>query len=309
MQGYGFLLPALAIVVTFQVLPVLYAAFVSLYDSRIISNLWSPGPFVGFDNYAAVLTNPDFLRSLINTVWYVVMTVPVAIFLSLLIAALLNRKIAGRDLYRTAYFVPYVTSTVSAALVWYWVFQPRVGVGNWLFGALGLPFQRWVEEPRGVGTLLGLYFGVAIPDLLTGPSLALVCIAIIQIWHALGFDTVIMLAGLTSIPSEQYEAARLDGAGPWALFRQVTVPLLSPTLFFLVITSTIRAFQAFNWFYVIYSGLVPPDVKVVTIYLYESGFRAYRTGFASAVGFILFAIVLTLTIVQMAVARRRVHYA
>src|SRR5205823_3221825 len=119
LQGYGFLLPAFLIVLTFQVLPVLYAGFVSLFDARIVSNLWAPGRWLGFDNYGGVLEDPDFRRSLINTVWYVVMTVPPAMFLSLLIGALLNTKIVGRDVYRTAYFVPYVTSTVSAALVWY----------------------------------------------------------------------------------------------------------------------------------------------------------------------------------------------
>lgn len=308
LRGFVFLLPALTILLLFQVAPVLYAAYLSLFDARIVANMWAPGTFVGLANYGAVLTNGDFHRALSNTVWYVVSVVPAAIFLSLVVATLLNRKLRGRDVYRTAYFVPYVTSTVAAALVWDWVFQPRIGLANFVFTSLGLPLQRWTEEPRGIGTLMGLFFGVQTPDLLAGPSLALVCIAIIQVWHALGFNTVVMLAGLTAIPSEQYEAARIDGANGWHLFRHITIPLLSPTLFFLVVSSTILAFQTFNWFYVMYAGNPPPEVKVVTIFLYENGFRVYRTGFASAVGFILFGIILALTLVQMFGLRRRVHY-
>lgn len=309
LRGYGFLLPALALLFTFHLGPVLYAAFLSLHDARIVADMWRPGRLVGLANYAAVLGSPDFQRSLANTVWYVLGVVPPAIFLSLLIASLLNRRMLGRDAYRTAYFVPYVTSTVAAALVWDWVFQPRVGLANWLFSTLGLPMQRWTEEPRPVGLLLGQFLGVPWPDLLGGPSLALLCIALIQVWHSIGFDTVVMLAGLTAIPPEQYEAARIDGASRWALFRHITIPLLSPTLFFLLVTSTIRAFQAFNWFYVIYNGNPPPDVKVVTIFLFQTGFQGgYRTGLAAAVGFVLFAIILALTLVQMAGLRRRVHY-
>ncbi len=307
-RGYAFVGPALLILLTFNLVAVAYAGFLSLFDARIISNMWQPGTWVGLGNYPDIATNPDFQSALANTVWYVLGVVPPAIFLSLLVASLLNRPIRGRDAYRVAYFLPYVTSTVAAGLVWEWVFQPRVGIANVLFTALGFPIQRWIEEPRGVVTLVGGYFGLGVPTWLAGPSLALVCIAVIQVWHALGFDTVIMLAGLTAIPNEQYEAARIDGAGPWALFRHITIPLLSPTLFFLLITSVIRAFQAFNWFYVVYHGTVPPDVKVITIYLYESGFKVYRTGYASAVGFVLFAIILALTLAQMYGLRSRVHY-
>ncbi len=307
-QGYAFIGPALLILLVFNLVAVGYAGFLSLFDARIISNMWQPGVWLGLGNYADLLTNTDFQSALGNTVWYVLGVVPPALFLSLLVASLLTRPIRGRDAYRVAYFLPYVTSTVAAGLVWEWVFQPRVGIANVLFTGLGFPIQRWIEEPRGIVALVGMYVGVGVPGWLAGPSLALVCIAVIQVWHALGFDTVIMLAGLTAIPREQYEAARIDGAGPWALFRHITIPLLSPTLFFLLITSVIRAFQAFNWFYVVYHGTVPPDVKVITIYLYESGFKIYRTGFASAVGMMLFAIILALTLFQMYGLRSRVHY-
>lgn len=307
--GYVFLLPALAILLAFQIAPVLYAAFLSLHDARIIADMWRPGRLVGLQNFVEVLTSPDFQQALRNTVWYVLMTVVPSLFLALCVATLLHRPLRGRDGYRLAYFLPYVTSTVAAALVWDWVFQPRIGLANFLFTSLGFPLQRWTEEPRPVLALVGQHFGLDLPPLLGGPSLALVCIAVIQVWHSLGFDTVIMLAGLTAIPPEQYEAARIDGASRWSLFRHVTIPLLSPTLFFLLVTSTIRAFQAFNWFYAVYNGLVPPDVKVITIYLFENGFRIYRQGFASAIGFVLFAIILSLTLAQMYGLRRRVHYA
>jgi multiple sugar transport system permease protein len=207
------------------------------------------------------------------------------------------------------YFLPYVTSTVAAAVVWRWIFQPRVGVANALLQWVGLPTQQWADEPRGVFELFGQLTGLPLNGVLAGPSLALVTVAIVSIWYSVGFNTVVALAGLTTIPSELYEAARIDGATRWHLFRHITLPLLTPTLLFLLIVETIRSFQAFDFFYQMTAGAPAPGAKVVTIYLYEQGFKSFNLGYAAAIGLVLFVIVFVLTLVQFRATRSRVVYA
>jgi len=308
-QGYVFLLPAFVLLLLFHLLPVLYALFLSLFDARVFRDLWRPGNFSGAGNYGRLLTSADFGQSLVNTLWFAGITVPIGLCLAVLFAQLLNARIWGRTGYRVTYFLPYVTSTVAAAVVWRWIFQPRVGVANAVLQWIGLPTQQWADEPRGIFLLLGQFAHVPITGWMAGPSLALVTIAIVSIWYSVGFNTVIALAGLTSIPLELYDAARIDGASRWHLFRHITLPLLTPTLLFLLIIETIRSFQAFDFFYQMMSGIPVPGAKVVTVYLYEQGFKSFNLGYAAAIGLVLFAIIFTLTLVQFRATRSRVVYA
>ncbi|HEX8969021.1 MAG TPA: sugar ABC transporter permease, partial [Chloroflexota bacterium] len=172
-QGYSFLLPALLLLLLFHLLPVFYALFLSLFDARVFNDLWRPGPFVAGGNYARLAANPDFVESLLNTLWFAALTVPVGLALAVLFAQLLNARIWGRTGYRVSYFLPYITSTVAAAVVWRWIFQPRVGVANAVLQWIGLPGQRWADEPRGVFQLVGQFLGVPLDGWLAGPSLAL----------------------------------------------------------------------------------------------------------------------------------------
>src|SRR3979490_3647711 len=148
-QGYGFLLPALLLLLLFHLLPVFYALFLSLFDARVCRDMWAPGPFIGGGNYGRHLTSSEFGQSLANTVWFAGITVPLGLVLAVLFAQLLNARIWGRTGYRVTYFLPYVTSTVAAAVVWRWIFQPRVGVANSVLEWLGLPGQQWGDEPPG----------------------------------------------------------------------------------------------------------------------------------------------------------------
>jgi multiple sugar transport system permease protein len=308
-EGYAFLFPALLLLVVFHLAPVGYALFLSLFDARVFRDMWAPGPFVGAGNYGRLLTSPDFLQSLGNTVWYALFTVPLGLALAVFFAQLLNARIWGRAGYRVTYFLPYVTSTVAAAVVWRWIFQPRVGIANFVLQWLGLPGQQWADEPRGVLLLIGQFFGLAVPGQLAGPSLALVTVALVSVWYSVGFNTVIALAGLTNISVDLYEAARLDGAGRWQLFRRITLPLLTPTLLFLLIVETIRSFQSFDFFYQMMAASPVPGAKVVTIFLYEQGFKSFNLGYAAAIGLVLFAIIFVLTLVQFRATRDRVTYA
>ena len=309
LQGYGLLLPALLLLLLFHLLPVFYALFLSLFDARVFRDMWAPGRFVGSGNYGRLLSSGEFAQSLTSTVWFALLTVPLGLILAVLFAQLLNARIWGRTGYRVTYFLPYVTSTVAAAVVWRWIFQPRVGVANSVLEWLGLPGQRWADEPRGVLQLLGQFAGIPLEGWLAGPSLALVTIALVSVWYSVGFNTVIALAGLTTIPQDLYEAARIDGAGRWHLFRHITLPLLTPTLLFLLVVETIRSFQSFDFFYQMMAALPVPGAKVVTIYLYEQGFKSFNLGYAAAIGMVLFAIIFVLTLVQFRATRSRVVYA
>jgi multiple sugar transport system permease protein len=299
----------MALLALFHLLPVGYALFLSLFDARLFRDMWHPGPFVGAGNYGRLLTSGEFGQSVANTLWYAGIAVSLGVGLAVVFAQLLHGRIWGRSGYRVVYFLPYVTSTVAAAVVWRWIFQPRVGVANAVLSWLGLPGQTWADEPRGVFELIGQAAGVPLTGVLAGPSLALVTVALVSVWYSVGFNTVVALAGLTTIPAELYEAARIDGAERWQLFRHVTLPLLTPTLLFLLVVETIRSFQAFDFFYQMMASVPVPAAKVVTVYLYEQGFKAFNLGYGAAVGLVLFAIIFGLTLVQFRATRDRVVYA
>ena len=309
LQGYGFLLPALLLLLVFHLLPLFYALFLSLFDARVFRDMWHPGAYAAAGNYGRLLTNADFAQSLANTIWFAGITVPGGLILAVLFAQLLNAQIWGRTGYRATYFLPYVTSTVAAAVIWRWIFQPRVGVANSVLELIGLPALQWADEPRGIFQLIGQFANLPFSGWLAGPSLALVTVALVSIWYSVGFNTVIALAGLTTIPQDLYEAARIDGASRWSLFRHITLPLLTPTLLFLLIVETIRSFQSFDFFYQMMSGIPVPGAKVVTIYLYEQGFKAFNLGYAAAIGMVLFLIIFVLTLAQFRATRSRVVYA
>jgi multiple sugar transport system permease protein len=301
------LLPVLVIVATFRLAPMIYALLMSLFDW----GLAGARKFVAFGNYFNLFSDPKFLKSLLNTFYYVLGVVPAGLFIALFIAVLLNQKIKFVPLFRTALFVPVITSTVAVSLVWKWIFNPRMGLANYALKAIGLKPALWLEEPSGIFNILLAPLHLHLPDLLAGPSLAMCAIIIMSVWHALGYNVIIFLAGLQSIPRDYYEAAELDGAGKWHTFRNVTWPLLSPTTFYVLIMSTITAFQVFIQIYTMQGpvgGNPLGTTRVLVYYLYEKGFADWQMGYANAIAFVLFLIILTLTLIQRKVVEKRVHY-
>jgi len=263
---------------------------------------------VGFSNYARAFSDPEFGRAMVVTLYYVLGTVPVGLLLSLLVANLLAQRIRGRAFYRTVYFLPYVTSVVAAAAVWIWMLYPAPaewGLGNAVLKFLGIPPQRWVEESAGI---LQLLFGPSVPGWAAGPSLALVCVMAFSVWHALGFEVVVLLAALSNVPREIYEAAALDGATGWRRLRHITIPMISPTLFFLLIVSTIRAFRVFSHIYVLASKDTERTAHNVTMFIFRAFYELREVGYGSAVALLLFVIILVVTLIQMRVVGARVHY-
>jgi len=301
--AYLFLLPAVVVIAVFHFFAIGFAFYISLFNWKVIR-----GAFLALTNYTVILQDSDFHQALVTTIWYAVLTVPISIILALVAALLLSRNLRGVAVYRTLFFIPYVTSTVAAAAVWRVIFRPDGAIsGFWKWA--GAPSPQWLNEPRGIFQLVLQPFGIVPPAWADGPSLALFCIAVMSIWYSQGFDTVVFLAGLTAIPKELYEAARLDGASEGQVFRYLTWPLLMPTTFFILVISVIGSFKAFNQIYIMTGGGPAGTTTTVALLVYNQAFRYGHLGYASSLAFILFAIILGLTLVQFRVVGRGVRAA
>lgn len=295
-----FLLPAFAVLLAFGLIPMGYAVYMSLYDLT-----GAEASYVGLAHYHEALTGDDFQNSFLVTVYFALGTVPVSLVLSFLIALGLFRIQTFRGVLRTAFFLPYVTSTVAAAMIWRVLLEPNYGVANQLFDRIGLPAQRWLLEPRGV---LYLLTDGAIPADI-GPSLALCCVILFEVWRSTGFMVVVFLAGLAAVPKELEDAARVDGASAFHTLRSVTLPLLSPTIFFLAVVGVIGAFQAFSSFYALTGGRGPLNTtQNLTVYIYSNLYEFGRLGYGAAISVLLCAATVLLTLLQWRIARHRVFY-
>lgn len=258
-----------------------------------ILSLADSGPFggttwVGFENYVALFTDPELPQALLNTAIYALIIL-IGIPIAIMIAALLNTKgLAGKSFYRVLYFLPVVTMPAAVALVWRMLYNGDYGVLNQVLGVVGVPSISW----------------------LTNPNTALIAVAIVGVWSGLGTNIVIFLAGLQSIPDSVMEAADLDGAGPFRKFRSITVPLLSPSIFFVSVITMIGALQVFDLVYMMISSTNPamPHVQTIVYLFYKAGFLDNQRGAAAAIAFVLLAIILVLTIVQFRLQKKWVHY-
>ena len=279
--GIAFAAPALLLITAFFLLPVVASLLLSLTDFDIYAiadrdNL----RIIGAGNYLALGRDPLFWRALLNTAIFVAVATPLSIAASLA-AALLVTAAAVRlaAVFRTLFFVPVVTSLVAVAVVWRYLYHPRFGLLNYGLGLLGIAPQDWLGDPR----------------------LALPAIIVLAVWKNFGFNMVIFMAGLQSIRPSLYEAASVDGAGRWAQFRRITVPMLRPTTLFVAIMTLIGNFQLFAEPYIMTRGGPSNRTLSVVLYMYEQGFRWWNLGYAAALAFVLFAIILLVSLV----ARRR----
>ena len=295
--GYLFILPAFAILGLFHIFPVFYAIAISLETGPI-----TKFRFVGPQNYLHALTSPDFWGALTNTFSFAFMTIFFAITIGLLFAYLLYQRVRGQGVYRTIYFLPYVLSTVGSSIIWAWIFDPSSGLANMIFKAVGLQPLRWLVEPAGIFQLIGRQFSLPLPAWMQGPSLALIAIAIFTVWQTIGYNIVIFLAGLTNIPGEINEAARMDGANNLQLFRFITLPLLSPTLFFVLVISVIGSFQSFNQIYAMNVAAAQTlggplgTTSTLTVYMFDQLYTYSNYGYASTIAVLLSLLILLLTL-------------
>jgi ABC-type sugar transport system permease subunit len=246
-------------------------------------------------------------QGLLNTVYYVLFTVPAELVLGLFLAVLLFQNIKGKGVFRLIYFLPYVTNPVAAASVFRVIFSSRVSAPvNSLLSVIGAEQLMWLDEPQGIFQML--FPAVTIPGWLSGPSLALVVICLYGIWTYAGYNTVVFLAGLGSIPMPLYEAAAIDGANRWQQFRNITLPLLSPTTYFLTLVAVIGTFKAFNHIWVLRSGAALGTTDTASVIIFNEFNRNTRYGYASALALVLMGLILVLTLVNNRIAEEKVFY-
>lgn len=290
-EGYLFLLPSFLGFMVFVAAPVLASLGLSFVDWNLIN----PPTFVGVSNFQALLTrDPVFVQAFWNTIYYTVTIVPLQLAAGLAVALALNQAIRGVKIYRLIYFMPVVSSVVAAALVFQWMF-------NRDFGIISAVFWKLAE-----------WFGpqFAPPDWLNSTTWAKPAIVALTVWKNMGFTMVIYLAGLQAVPEDLYEAAKVDGANAWQRFRNVTLPLVSPTTFFLLVIQMIGAFQLFSEPFVMTRGQGGPAhaTKTIVFYIYDTAFRYSQMGKASAIAWVLFVFIFFCTLAQNYFQRRWVHY-
>lgn len=279
-----FLSPTLVVFSVFVVFPVLFSFYLSFHEWNMFS---TERAYVGLDNYARMLRDPEFWAVFRHTAVYTFGTVPLNMALALAVAFALNGKLAGKKWVRAACFTPVIISSVAAAVIWRWVFDPNLGLLNHVLQAIGLPAVNWMNDPTA----------------------AMAALIIVGVWKTFGVNMVLFAAGLSGIPDTYYEAAEIDGAGGWSKFWNITVPLLSPTTLFILVLSVISSFQVFDLVYVLTYGGPLGSTKVLVFYLYEHAFRFFNMGYASAVAYGLFAVLFILTLLQVRFFRTQVYDA
>jgi len=281
-----YLLPALLIITTFQIYPVFKSLAMSFYTD--FDYLTGEVFKRGLDNFQYVLTDPDFYLALKNTFIFVLGAVPLSIVVSLGFALLLNSNIKLKNFFRSVYFIPFITSTVAVSIVWRWMFNKEFGIVNAVLMMLGINKINWLTNPK-----------------MTIPMLVL-----LSVWKGMGYKIIIFLAGLQNIDEKYYLAAKIDGASAWKRFTSITIPLLTPTLFFVSITSVISSFKLFDEVYVLYDKQTGPLKSGLTIvyYIYNKFNRYWQFSIASAAAFVLFVIILIFTLIQLRIGQKKTNY-
>jgi multiple sugar transport system permease protein len=264
----------------------LYPMVLGLYLSFTKWDILSPPTFIGLGNWADLFKDDLLWRAVLQTLYYAVASVTGATALSIALALALNQRLKTIGFYRTFFFLPAVTSLVAIAMVWRWIYNTEFGVLNAFLGSLGINPVNWLGDP----------------------VLAMPAVILMSIWRSAGFNTVLFLAGLQGVPQEYYEAAEIDGASRWDRFRHITLPLISPTTFFVVVNGLIGSWQVFDQVYILTRGGPLLSTVTVVYLIYSNGFEWYKTGYASAMAYGLFLIIIALTAIQFSLQKRWVFY-
>ncbi|AEI43766.1 carbohydrate ABC transporter permease [Paenibacillus mucilaginosus] len=286
LTGWLFLGPELLGILVLYVFPVFFSLYLSLCDWNLVGGI-SAMKFVGLDNYAELFRDAKVGAALRNNLVYTLLTVPLGMFLALLLSVVIHSKVYLQSYFKVAFFIPYISSIIAVGAVWSALYHPSLGPINQFLMSIG------IGQP---------------PMWLADPNYSLISIAIIAVWAGIGYQIVIYLAGLSGIPDELYEAAEIDGASKLQQFRRITLPLLGPTNSFLFITLLMGSFKVFD-LVAFLTGGGPNNASTVIVYrIYEEGFQNFRMGYASAISWLLFAIVGVITFISWQIQKRSVHY-
>jgi multiple sugar transport system permease protein len=282
-EPYLYLAPTLIGLILFSFGAVIMTLLISFTKWDIFSSpLW-----VGIDNYVKIFKSEIFWQVFQNTFYYVIINVPLNVILPLLVAILINRKLKGMLFFRTVYFLPVVSSMVAVSLIWSWLYKPEYGLLNYMLNNLfGIKGIEWLENE----------------------NMAMISIAIVTLWKNLGYNMVIFLAGLQNIPTQLYESAEIDGANAVHRFFKITLPMLSPTTFFVLIITLIGSFQVFEQTFILTKGGPANSTLTLSYYIYQNAFQYFRMGHSAAMSYILFIIIFLITMVQFNYQKKWVHY-
>jgi len=282
--GYSMIAPAMLGIGFFFIWPMIQTFYFSL--TRWGS--FGAYKFAGFDNYDRLFADPDVWKAVLNTFRYVVLAVPLSIAISIIVAAMLNQSIKGLSLYRTLFFLPVITMPAAVAMVWKWLYNSDFGLLNQMLNELSIQGPRWLTDAR----------------------LAPYSIIVVMIWSRIGFNMVILLAGLQGISKTYYEAAKIDGAGVVAQFLRITLPGLTPTIFFVFIISLIGTLQEFDliWMMVGNPSIVKSSTQSVVYLFYDAAFLTNEKGYAASIAVLIFILVMVMTTIQMVFQRKWIHY-
>lgn len=267
------LLPNVVGFLMFMLIPMV-ATFVLSFTQY---NMLNPAKFIGFDNYINMAKDPIVRQVTINTLLYTLITVPIGMVISLLLAVMLDQKIPFRRFFRAAFFLPSITSMVVVAIVWQWIYNPDFGLLNYFLSLIGIQGPKWLLDGRT----------------------SLLSLAIVGIWKSAGYNMIIFLSGLQGISTSYYEASKLDGANSFAQFRYITLPLLKPTTFFIFVMSVISSFQVFDQVMLMTQGGPGRTSSVLVHYLYQNAFQYFKLGYACSMAYLLFFIIMIITIFNM----------
>jgi multiple sugar transport system permease protein len=281
--GWAFVTPATLLIGVFGLLPILWSLLLSFQKSDLLT---PETPWVGLRNYQRIPQDATFRLAIEHTIVYTVLFVPATMIVGLLIAVALNRNVRGISFYRTAAYVTMAVSTINEAIIFMWLFEPSFGIVNAALDRLGLPQGQW----------------------LSSPDQALYVIVAMTVWGWTGFAVVIYLAALQGVPHELHEAASIDGAKPFTIFRTITFPLLSPASLFLAVWLSISALQLFDEVYLTTRGGPLHSTTVIVYYLFDQAFQQFDAGYAAALAYVLFLVILVVTFIQFRVGNRFVHY-
>ncbi|RSK55320.1 carbohydrate ABC transporter permease [Bacillus canaveralius] len=277
------MLPALILLLLFWFIPMAVSLFISFTDWDYISPTFS---FVGLENYSSLFTDKEFYNVLLNTLSFVVFTVVPIMAIGLGLALALNKKVAGSTVYKAILFSPWVTPMVAVSIVWSWIFQPEVGLLNFLLSALGLPKIDWLGSS----------------------TWAMPAVIIVTVWKGIGWVMIFYLEALQRVPVDLYESASIDGAPRWRRFRHITLPMISPTTFFLLIVTTIDALQAYDQIQVLTQGGPAGSTRTLLYMYYQLAFEQFNMGQATAVATLLVLMTALLSAIQFLTSKRWVHY-
>jgi len=276
-MGWVFVFPALVGTFIFIIIPVICSFGLSFMDWDLINK----AQFVGLRNYKTLFTDPLFGKILFNTVVYALSTSFFAVIIPLVLACILNSKIRGSEFFKTAYFLPFITPMIVVAVAWEWIFDPNIGILNYFLHL----HINWLYDP----------------------NFAMPAIIIVSVWKLIGYNMVIFLSGLSALNQSLFEASKVDGANAFDTFRFVTVPLLSPTIFFVVIITCISSFQIFDLIYLMTQGGPLDSTNVLVYAIYKNAFEYFKIGQASAIAYVLFVIILVLALGQWSLRKKLVY--